>query len=99
MFKFESPSPKDVSSQVWLILTQLFGKRRFLNFTYEVLQCGCYLTSEKGVNLLKTFIPFIQEYFVPSLVAINPLVLEKKICKFCECIFTIHSLFYCYLPY
>ena len=39
-----------------------------------------------------TWIPFTQGCFVPSLVEIGPVVLEKKIFKFCQCIFTISSL-------
>ena len=35
----------------------------------------------------QTWIPFTKEYFVPSLVGIGPVVLEKKILKFCQCIF------------
>ena len=40
-------------------------------------------------SLEKSWIPFTEECFVPSLVKICAVVLEKKILKFCQCIFAI----------
>ena len=39
-----------------------------------------------------TWIPFIQECFVPNLVETGPVVLEKNILKYGQCIFTILKL-------
>ena len=40
-------------------------------------------------NKKETWILFTQGYFVPRLVEIDPVVLENKILKFCQCIFAI----------
>ena len=42
-----------------------------------------------GSSFEETWIPFTQGCFVPSLVEIGSVVLEKKILKFRQCIFTI----------
>ena len=42
----------------------------------------------------QTWVPFTKGCFVSSLVEIGLVVLEKKIIKFCQCIFVIHN----YLP-
>ena len=42
-----------------------------------------------GPSFEQTWIPFTQGCFVPSLVEIGPVVLEKKIFKFHQCIFAI----------
>ena len=39
-----------------------------------------------GPSFEQTWIPFTQGYFVPSLVEIDPVVLEKKIFQICQCI-------------
>ena len=39
-----------------------------------------------GSSFEQTWIPFIQECIVPSLVEISPAVLEKRVFKFCQCI-------------
>ena len=46
------------------------------------------------LNIEHTWIPFTQGCFVPKLVEIGPVVLEKKISKFRKCVF---SLFHNYL--
>ena len=48
-----------------------------------------------GSSFEQTWIPFTQGCFVPRLVEIGPVVLEKKILKFRKCVF---SLFRNYLP-
>ena len=48
-----------------------------------------------GYSFEQTWIPFTQGCFVPRLVEIGPMVLEKKILKIRECVF---SLFHNYLP-
>ena len=42
-----------------------------------------------GSSYKQTWIPIIQGCFVPSLVEIGPVFLEKRIFKFCQCIYTI----------
>ena len=42
---------------------------------------------KEGPSFEQTWIPFTQGYFVPSLVKIGPVVLEKKIFKSCQFIF------------
>ena len=73
--KLEFPSPKDDLCQVWLKLTQWFWRRRFLKFVNVFLHFRNYLPLEKGGALL---IPFTHGCFVPSLVEIGQVVLEKK---------------------
>ena len=79
--KIESPLPKDALCQVWLKLANWFWKRRFFKFPQ------CIFTISQLSPLWKwwvpsfeqTWIPFTQGCFVPSLVEIGQLVLEKKI--------------------
>ena len=50
-----------------------------------------YLPLEKGFgpSFEETWFPFTQGCIVPSLIEISPVVLEKKILKFRQCIFAI----------
>ena len=82
--KLQFPSPKDALCQVWLKLAQWLWRRRFLNFVNVFSLFHYYLPLEKGGP---PRIPFTQGYFVPSLVKIDPVVLEKKIFKSCQFIF------------
>ena len=45
-----------------------------------------------GPSFIQTWIPFTRGYFVPSLVEIGPVVLEKKFFKSCQFIFIISQL-------
>ena len=76
MLTFESPSPKDVLSQVWLKLAQWF---RIFNISllYRVP------LSEQNLNSLHPIAMLL------CLVNISPAVLEKNIFKFYQCIFAI----------
>ena len=92
--KLESPLPKDALCQVWLKLAQWFWRRRFLNLVNVFSLFRNYLPFEKGLalNLNKLESPSPKDAlikFVPSLVKIGPVVLEKKILKILQCIFTI----------
>ena len=72
---------KDALCQVWMKLAQWFWRRRFLNFV-NVFSLFCnYLPLKKGwgSSFEQTWIPFTQGCFVPSLVEIGPVVLEKRI--------------------
>ena len=88
--KPESPSPKDALWQVWLKLAQRFWRRNFwissMYFCYFVIISPW---KRAGPSFEQIWIPVIQGCIVPSLVEIGPLVLEKKIFKFCQCIFAI----------
>ena len=44
------------------------------------------------VLFVNTWIPFTEGYIVPSLIEIGPVILEKKIFKLCQCIFSISLL-------
>ena len=89
----EYPTPKDALLQVWLKLVQWFLRRRFFNFC----QCIFFLLYRKlsplekgqGPSFQQTWVTFIQGGFVSCLVEIGPVVLEKKIFKYCQCIFAI----------
>ena len=84
----ESPSPKDALCQDWLKLAQWLWRRRFFNFVNVFSLFRNYLPLEKGRALhLNNLESLIQGYFVPSLVEIGPVVLEKKIFKSCQFIF------------
>ena len=79
-------SPKNALCQVSLKLTQWFCRRRLLYFVNVLLLCCIYLPFEKGQPFI--WIPITKGYFMPSLVEIGPVVLEK-ILKFRQCIFAI----------
>ena len=89
LYKIESPSPKDALGQVLLKFAPWF-LRKLLN-----CQCmfaiSCLSPLQKGCDpsFEQIWISFIQKCFVPSLVEIGTAVLEKKIFKFCLCIFAI----------
>ena len=66
-------SPKDVLCQVWLKLVQWFLRRRFLKFCQCILLLNNYLLLEKDRTLIWTNLGPLH----PSLVEIDPVVLEK----------------------
>jgi hypothetical protein len=75
--KLEFHSPKDNLYQVWLNLAGWFWRRRFLkNFFSAFSLFRYYIPLERGYPL--TWISITQGWFVPSLVKIGPVVLEKK---------------------
>ena len=75
--KLEPPSPK--GAWCWLKLAQWFWREDFKIFDNVFLLFRYFLSLEKGLALhLKKQIPFSQGCFVPSLVKIGPVVLEKK---------------------
>jgi hypothetical protein len=78
--KRELPSPKDSLYQVWSNLACWFWRRRFLKIFSVFLLFRYYLPLEKGnpLPLNKLESPFTQGWFVPSLVKIGLVVLEKK---------------------
>ena len=83
-----------VDMQIWALLTR--GECRFSDTQLTVKACRplgrCHLPLEKGVALyLKSceFIPFTQEWFVPSFNEIGPVALEKKTFQFRQSIFAI----------
>ena len=75
----ESPSPKDALCKVWLKLAQWFWRRRCFNFVNVFSLFRNYLSLKKGrgPSFDKTLIRFTQGCFVPSLVEIGPVVLER----------------------
>ena len=92
----EFPSPKDALCQVWLKSAQWFSvsglcRRRLLNFLDVFSHFRNYLPlkRDEGPSFKQTYIPFTQECFVPSLIEIRPVVLEKKNFKFLSCILAI----------
>ena len=67
------------------------GEEDFLNFVNLFLLFLNYLPLEKGgggPSFEQTWIPFTQGCFVPTLVEIGPVVLEKKTFKYFQHIFT-----------
>ena len=77
--KLESPLTRDALCQDWLKLAKWFWRIRFLNIFNIILHFRYYLPLEKGVaiHFNKLESP-TQGCFVPSLVEIGPVVLEKK---------------------
>ena len=85
--------------QIWIPFRQEFlvqslvenGPEVFKNFVSVFLLFHYYLPLEINItiHLNKLEILFTQGYFVPCLVEIGPLVLEKKIFKILQCIFAI----------
>mgnify|MGYP003686116863 CR=1 FL=1 len=88
--KTESHSPKDALCKVCLKLAQWFWRRRFflilsMYFRYFVIISP--LEKGQGPSFEQNWIPFNQRCLVPSLVEISLVVQERKIFKFCQCIF------------
>jgi hypothetical protein len=89
--KLDFPSSKDNLYQVWLNLVCWFWKTRFLKIFIVFLLFRYYLPMEMicvlGLVPLfeQTWISFTKRWFVPSLVTIGPVVLEKRL----KCIFTL----------
>ena len=77
--KLEFPSSKDDLCYVWLNWLSGFGEKEF-NFVNVFSICRYYLPLAKGIGLRlnKKLIPFTNKCFVPSLVEIDPVVLEKN---------------------
>ena len=69
-----------------MIIIMLIKRRKNKLFTLRELN---------GSSFTQTWISFTQEWTVAGLVDIGPVVLEKKIFKFCQCIIL---LFHNYLP-
>ena len=85
MVHCEFPSLKDALCQIWLKLAQWFWIRRSLTFVNVFLLFHNYLSFSKGacgLSFEQTIIPFTQGCFVPSLIEIGPMILEKKILNF-----------------
>ena len=72
--KIEIPLPEDAWCQIWLNLVLWFLRRRFFNF----VNVFYLLEGKDGTSYKLIWIPFTKGCFVPSLVEIVPLVLEKK---------------------
>ena len=91
--KFQSPSPKDALCQVWLKLAVL-EKKKFMKFCQHILLFRSYLLlgKRRGLPFEQIWIHITKGCFVLSLDEIGPLALEKKILKFCQCIFAILKL-------
>ena len=86
--KLEFPSPKDALCQIWLKLAQRFWRRRFLNFVKVFSLFRNHLPLEKGGPFISSNLkPHHPRMFVPSLVKIGEMVLEKKIFEFRQCMF------------
>ena len=70
---------------IWIALSPLHTRMLYASLLnlVKVFLLFLYLPWEKGMtlHLNKTQVPFIQRCFVPSLVEIGPVVLEKKILK------------------
>ena len=91
--KIESSSPKDALCQVWLKLDQWFWRRRFFCFQF-IFTISQLSPPWEGLGSLfeQTWILSTQGCFVPSLVEIVPVDLEKKIDKKSQFIFIISQL-------
>ena len=95
--KLGPPSHKDALCQVWLQLAKWFWRERFLDFVnvfslFRIMSLG----KRWGPSFEQTWIPFTRGCIVPSLVEIDPVVLEEKIFKFRQCIFAISSMSFRY---
>ena len=83
LYKLESPSPKNALCQVWWKLAQWYCRRRFLKIL-SMYFCYFLIISpwkRVGPSFEQTWILFTQGCFVPNLVEIGLVALEKKIFK------------------
>ena len=69
---------KSINTYDYIITLIKRRKKNIINFMQFI-----------GSSFEETWIPFTQGCFVPSLVEIGSVVLEKKFFEFCQCIFTI----------
>jgi hypothetical protein len=88
--KLDLPSPKDNLYQGWLDLAGWFWKKRFLKNFQCIFTLALLSPLGEGLSPFfeQTWISFTQGWFVPSLVKIGQVVLEKKIIKWSHPIFT-----------
>ena len=92
--KRESLLPKYALCQVWLKLAHQFYKMRFLNFVKVHLLSDYCLPLGKGrVLQLNKLVSQSKGCFMPSLVVIGPLVLEKKKFKIFSILFLDNKFF------
>ena len=87
--KLESPLPKDALCQVVLKLAQWFWRRRFLKVVYFYYFPTISPLKRAGPSFEQTCIPFTLGCFVPRLVEIGSVVLEKTIFQICQFSFPI----------
>ena len=83
--KLESPLPKDALCHVWLKFTQWFWRNIFLNFVnvFSLFRNDLPLQKRRDFSNRTN-----QVRFVPSLFEIGQALLEKKVYKFRQCIFS-----------
>ena len=88
--------------QTWIPFTQGYFVPSLVKIGPEILEKKIFKSCQfifinsrlsplwggRGPSFEQTWIPFTQGYFVPSLVEIGSVILEKKILKFHQCIFT-----------
>ena len=91
MNKVESPLPRMNYAKFCWNWSTGSGEKNYTGLINGFFTISLLSLFEKvhGPLFEQTWIPFTQGYFVPSLVEIGSVVLEKKIFKFCQCIFTI----------
>jgi hypothetical protein len=91
--KLQFPSPKDNLYPVWLNLACWFWRRSFFFNFHCIFTLSLLFPLGEGLSPLfeQNWISFTQGWFVPSLIKIGPVVLEKKISKWPHPIFTLWS--------
>ena len=79
LYKLQCPSPKDVLCHVWLKLNLWFLRIRFFLISSMYFYYFTIISLGKGwgPSFEQTWNPFTQGWIVPSLVEIDPVVLEK----------------------
>ena len=86
--KLNSPSAKDDFCQVWLKLANWFWRKRYLKFVDVFCYFVIYMSLWKWAGPFKLDSPSAKDDFC-KFDEIDPVVLEKKIFKICQCIFPI----------
>ena len=80
------PSPKDALCQIWLKLAQWFWRRFFFYFVNVFSLSRNYLPLEKGWTLHLNKLESSSQKDALCLIEIEPVVLEKKLFMFRQCI-------------
>ena len=89
LLELESPSSKDALCQVWLKLAKWFWRKHFsISSMFFLFSTLSPVRKGHGPSFEQTWMPFTQGYFLPSLVEICSMVLEKTF-KFCQYNFAI----------
>ena len=97
MLNYAISSPKDPFVPGLVEIGPVLQEKKIIKFSHCIFfYFVIILGKELDPSFEHTWIPFTQEWFVPSLVEIDPVVLDKKIFKLHYWLFAISSIHFLY---